>query len=293
MVIGSSGMLGKSVASLFRNEKQFHLTTLSRSAGVGQDDHYQCDLTEHRGLGLLVAAIRPDLVINCSGIVDLGLCEANRDYARQVHVESTRVICSNLLQEALYIHISTDSVFDGLKGDYSENDVPHPLNYYAESKLAGEIAAMTTHPNTIVLRCNMYGLHSSAKKSLAEWALSSISAGLPVTGFTNVWFNPLHTKQLSDIILALSKTDYRGILNAGCLEYISKYEFLRTVARAIPAVEGYQVLSGEYQPGAGVARPLNTTLNTTTLASVCSVPAFCDGIDLLLSEFKASYHETN
>ena len=74
------------------------------------------------------------------------------------------------------MHISTDAVFDGVRGDYSEEDVPNPFSTYARTKLAGEIAVMAENPDALVARVNFYGW---SLRETAAWLNFFIITSLP------------------------------------------------------------------------------------------------------------------
>ena len=75
------------------------------------------------------------------------------------------------------IHISTDAVFDGKMGDYTEEDIPNPLSVYARTKIEGEHLVAAENPEAIIARVNFYGFSLSGKRSLAEFFLNSLRSG--------------------------------------------------------------------------------------------------------------------
>ncbi len=129
LILGSKGMLGGQLRRTF-------------SKALGWDRH-DIDITQNENLQqkLEELSVKPSVVINCASYNSVDLAEKQKDLAFKLNaeaVENLARICNNL--GAVLVHFSTNYVFDGVKGEYEENDMPHPLSVYGESKLAGERA---------------------------------------------------------------------------------------------------------------------------------------------------------
>lgn len=129
VILGAKGMLGMDLARVFYDYSPYLL------------DKDELDITDKKGISALFYNLKPDVVINAAAYTDVDGCETNRELASEVNgaapgylAEASRDI------GAVFVHYSTDYVFDGKKSEgYSENDEPgNPLNFYGESKLAGE-----------------------------------------------------------------------------------------------------------------------------------------------------------
>ena len=131
---------------------------------------------------------------------------------------------------ARFVYISTDAVFDGRAGNYSETDLPNPINEYAKSKLRGEQEALRLNSESLILRVNIYGWNAQEKYSLAEWILRELAANGQVPGFSDVWFCPTLVNDLSEIIVDMLQRKLSGIYHAVGSEKINKYDFARKVA---------------------------------------------------------------
>jgi dTDP-4-dehydrorhamnose reductase len=206
---------------------------------------------------------KPDIIINCAAIVDIDICEKNHILADALHVGVTKNLAK--YPDSRFIYISTDSVFGGQEGDYRENDQTDPQNYYALSKLAGEQAALSENPNSIVLRTNIYGFHLPLGKSLAEWAIQNIQEKKQIQGFTDVLFNPLYTKQLAKIVKFMVNEDYRGIINIAADKSINKYEFLKKIAKGLGYSDEFIKKGTIVDFGLKAKRPRNSTLNISKI----------------------------
>lgn len=218
-----------------------------------------------------------DVIVHCAAEVNLSLCEKDWAVAELANVTSTSLLTSNLSFDR-FIYISTDSVFDGSKGNYTETDQTHPLNNYALSKLKGEHVVTSSVGDFIVLRTNIYGASNPMRNSLFEWAYKELSEGRAINGYDNVIFNPLYIGQLTNIIKKIICEGIPpGIYNASCDGHISKFEFIIQLARMFGLNEKkIQPMSMNVEDEL-LKRPLNTSLNNRKLKSVLK------GVDLTLS----------
>lgn len=292
LITGYTGMLGKDVAEILLCRDEIELYGTSRSVDnlINGISNVSVELTDKHTLSEAVKAIQPDIIVHCAAYVDVDGCEKNKEYAYRLNVESTDILASYNPEGTKFIYVSTDSVFDGSKGNYIEYDKVNPTNYYAYTKLMGEKAALTKNKAAIILRTNIYGFHNIKGKSLAEWAIDNFSNGKHIKGFDDIYFNPVYTKQLARFIssIVMSNSDYSGIINIGCNEQISKYKFLVLLAKAF----GYDEAMIEPVSSDSIEfiapRPKNTSLNVNKLEVV-----FEESLDLEagLMEFKNDYNK--
>jgi dTDP-4-dehydrorhamnose reductase len=283
LVTGASGMLGKDFISLFSESGGYDIYT-------NQIDHEEIlkdrdinsltfDLTDTSLFAGYLKEIQPDLIIHCAAIVNVDRCENDKDHALRLHCETVNQIALHAVSAKL-VYISTDSVFDGTKGNYQESDQTNPLNYYAKSKLLGEENTLKLLKNSMVVRTNIYGFHLQENKpSLAEWALSSLQKNKSINGFTDVFFNPVYTKQLAVEVLKLINLNFNGLIHVASGTFLSKYIFLTELARTFgynPDLIRKESIDTMHF---SAKRPNNTTLNTNLVAKTLgSVPDFTEGM---------------
>ena len=285
LVTGASGLLG---SYLVRALKQMRgeVTFVGRTRVPAGDARWvKCDLTDDRQVHELIAGRSPRLVVHAAALTNVDLCETDPELATAVN-SSAAARLARLTSDVggRFVLISTDSVFDGRRGDYVETDDPAPLNMYARSKLDGErgVAAVANH---LVLRTNFFG-RSERGSGLADWLLRELAAGRPVVGFEDVLFSPLDAATLATLTLELAHTNLRGTLHVGASDAVSKFAFARLVA------EAYGFDAGLVRPGRlsdaalGAPRPLNTSLNSAKATSVLGreLPSVAAGIACMHAE---------
>lgn len=284
-------MLGKDLVDIFVKDKKYQVFGLSRKATTGKKglNSLDVDLTSTLALKKILKKIQPEIVIHCAAIVNVDLCEKNHKAANRLHMKATEVLAGYRGNKKKFVYISTDSVFDGQRGNYKETDKPNPLNYYALSKLKGEKAALKINPNSLVIRTNIYGFHVPEGNSLVEWALDNFRQNKKINGFKDVYFNPLYTKQLAIIVKKIiEKKEIRGIINAASKKSVSKYNFLRLLAKTFRNKENIVNPISVDDLELIAKRPRNTTLNINKLKKIIkNIPTVEQG----LRELKKDYYE--
>lgn len=185
------------------------------------------DVENADALVRLFSEVRPDIVVNCIGLVKQ-LSEAD-DPLSALPINSLLPhrlarICE--LAGARLVHMSTDCVFAGTKGGYVESDLPDAADLYGRSKLLGEV----DYQNAITLRTSIIGHELDGARSLVGWFLSQESK---VRGFKRAIFSGLPTVEIARVIrdYVIPNRELRGLYHVSA-EPISKYDLLTLVAEA-------------------------------------------------------------
>jgi len=234
MVLGVTGMLGNAMFRVLSANPD--LITYGTARRDGGRWHFPENLAgqiitgveveNHDSLIRAFAAVRPDAVVNCVGLVKQ-LADAD-DPLLAVPINTLlphRLAALCQATGARLIHISTDCVFSGAKGNYLESDLPDAYDVYGRSKLLGEV----DHPHSITLRTSIIGHELTGCRSLVGWFLAQESR---VHGFTRAIFSGLPTVELASVVsrLVLTRPDLRGLYHVAA-EPISKFDLLQIVAK--------------------------------------------------------------
>ena len=175
LVTGGSGLLGSNIARTAAQDFDVHATYHSRCSQMPKITFVQLDIRDKQQVGSVLKRIEPDLVIHAAALVNVDYCETHPEESWAINVEGTEnVALVSKEVDAKMIFISTDSVFDGEKGMYAEEDVPHPLNMYARTKLEGERRVLHCLPDSTIVRTAFYGWSLHNGISLAEWVVGSL-----------------------------------------------------------------------------------------------------------------------
>lgn len=224
----------------------------------------------------------PEVIIHCAAMAIVDDCEKDPTRAMSVNADLPGRL-ARLAAEmgAKFVHISTDAVFDGVRGDYKEEDLPNPLSTYARTKLAGEIAVMAENPDALVARVNFYGWSLRGNRSLAEYFYNNLSAGKTVNGFSDVIFCPLVVNDLADVLIRMVENDLSGLYHTVSSEKISKFEFGVQLARRFGFDPNLVKPVKVTESGLVATRSPNLNLNTAKLTNALGnvLPGIQPGLD--------------
>ena len=269
LITGASGLLGLNFAMQAAGDSRYIVTGVvnhNELAGV-PFRVVQADLGRPQAVAELLERTRPDVVIHCAALANLEDCEAQPELAWRLNGVVPGELAAAAAQAGVrLVHISTDAVFDGQRGNYREEDTPNPLGVYARSKLAGEEAVVQANPQAIIARVNFYGWSLNGTRSLAEFFYRNLSAGKNVKGFTDIFFCPLLVNHLASLLLRMVERDLQGLYHVVSAEHLSKYEFGCRIARLFDLDERLITPSSWKVGGLQAQRSPDLTMNTGKLA---------------------------
>lgn len=235
LILGGTGMIGHVLFRGLSCKPDLTVYATARSLD-GICDAYPEQLRRNMRTGVDVnnfheliramASDQPDVVINCIGLIKQLPLAGDPLPAITVNAQLPHLIASACrLAKARMIHISTDCVFDGKKGGYTEKDNPNAEDLYGQTKMLGEVS----YSNTLTIRSSFIGHELKTRFELLEWFLSQTG---PVRGFTKAVYSGFPTIELVRIIsdFVLPHPDIHGIYNVSSAA-ISKHDLLRLIAQ--------------------------------------------------------------
>lgn len=230
LITGASGLLGINLAMEAAKKHEVYGVVNSQPL---KDPPFHCivaDLLGEETYKEIFNKIRPDWVIHCAALASLEECEQDPAFAELMNTILPGEIAAITRGRARMLHISTDAVFDGHVGNYTEDDEPNPVSVYGKTKLNGEWAAIESDPDVLIARVNLFGWSLKGKRSLAEWFFYNLQAGKPVKGFTDVNFCPILANDLSHILLDMMKKQLSGLYHVVGSQTVSKFDFGQKLA---------------------------------------------------------------
>jgi dTDP-4-dehydrorhamnose reductase len=235
LITGANGLLGQKLCQHFFSSFKTVATDLHPQAFVSFPDlsYETLNMTERRKVDFHVRFYKPSVIINAAAYTDVDACEINRDQAWAVNVGGVKNLI-NACQEhnSKLVHLSTDYVFDGENGPYSEDDPPNPVGFYGETKLESEKVIKESGVDFLIVRTNvLYGFGRKVKKNFLLWLLEKLSAGEKLKIVTDQFNNPTLADNLSECILEMVQRNLSGTFHIGGAEYLSRYEFALKVAK--------------------------------------------------------------
>jgi dTDP-4-dehydrorhamnose reductase len=232
LLFGATGMLGRAIAAEAWRRGQGVV-----GAARGGPDR-ALDLVDTDATAALVAAVRPDLVINAAALVDLDACERDPGRAYAVNARSVAVMAGACrAQDVPFVQISTDHFFTG-DGDrrHAETDPVTLVNEYARTKFAGEAFARLA-PRALVVRTNVTGMRGGpGRAGFAEWAFEALVRRAPLRLFDDYHGSTIDTVAFARALFDLVAGGTTGVVNLAARTVASKARFVRGLARELGIV---------------------------------------------------------
>ena len=282
LITGITGLLGVNLAwEAWRAGHEVVGVARQRNLPKAPFAVLQADLSRPESTARVWRVAQPEAVVHTAALADLDACERQPALAARLNAELPGEIAALAARDGVpLVHISTDAVFDGERGDYTEDDPPRPLSTYARTKLAGERAVLAAYPAAAVLRVNFFGWSLSGKRSLSEWFLNNLQAGNPVRGFSDVFFCPLLVTHLADRVLAVLERRLSGLYHAVSPRCLSKYAFGVALARRFGYDPALIHPASVAEAGLAAHRARNLTLRSDKLARALGqpLPSWEDGL---------------
>jgi len=230
LITGASGLLGSNLALAYKDKYEVAGIYNQHKIKIGGVEIINLDLLDRSRLKRLIDDFNPDVIIHSAALSDVDKCETDKALADRLNIEATENIVRSLGNAGPYlIYVSTDAVYDGIKGNFGEDDEANPINHYARTKLLGEKTALK-YKDSMVARTNFFGWNIQDKFSLSEWAFHSLSNKKPIKGFKDVYFSAMYTFFVADILEKVFNTGLNGIYNLGSSDSMSKYDFALRIA---------------------------------------------------------------
>ena len=229
LITGASGLLGKKIVELAQND--FTITPIHKTRPL-HSSSVKLDVTESLAVLNLLNKLEPDVVIHTASETNVDKCEIEKEHAWKINAEGTRNLaeaCQNV--NAKLVYVSTDYVFDGEKGMYTEEDKPNPVNYYGVTKLEGEKQVIEQCKNYAILRTSvLFGWHPW-KQNFATWIINKLKQQQEIMVVEDHYNTPTLADNLAEMAVEIAKNDLQGIYHASGSERISRYEFGKRIAR--------------------------------------------------------------
>lgn len=236
LVLGGYGMLGHKVYQVFRDHFDVYATVRRASGSHAPSAFFDVDrliegvdVLDVHAIEEVIKRLRPDVVVNCVGIIKQ-LREAQDPVASIATNSLLPHQLSALCRDAgcRLIHISTDCVFSGNRGAYTELDNPDPTDLYGRTKWLGELS---DDSHALTVRTSIIGRELSGAHALVEWFLSQ--TGPTVPGFTNAIFSGLPTISLARLLVRVLQDhpDLHGLYHVSAAP-ISKCHLLELIREA-------------------------------------------------------------
>jgi dTDP-4-dehydrorhamnose reductase len=288
MVTGASGFVAGSV--LTQADSGWEVHALSRSPGPAHGNNIQwhvCDPLVPNALARIFREIQPAAVIHTAALADIDFCQANQQLARNVNVDLTRNLaglCSS--KGARMIFCSTDTIFDGEHAPYKEEDVPRPVNFYAETKVEAEQAISQLGSQAVIARLSLVvGLPLlGAGNSFLVRMIDAFKAGRTVATTAREIRSPVDVITAGLALLELAASEQQGVFHIGGLSRVTRLELNQLIAERFQFPRRLVVEQPQSALPGRAPRPRDVSLATDKALAELKTPmrTLDEGLSLVL-----------
>ena len=262
-ITGSNGLIGSYLGQTApRWAANWRITALTRAV---------FDLLDFSKVETEFFKAKPQLLIHCAAISTVGEAQKNPAFAQRVNVEVTKFL-AELAHDIPFVFFSTDLVFDGRKGNYTETDAPNPLHIYGETKLAAEQLVLKNSRHLVVRTSINGGTSPSGQRAFNEQLRHSLqTAGQGMTLFTDEFRNPIPAAETARAVWDLAQKSCAGLYHVAGAEKLSRLEIGKLLIKRWPEIKT-EIKSGSAKDFPGPPRALDTSLDIAKAQKVLTRP---------------------
>lgn len=291
LITGASGRLGLNLAvKALQADYEVIGWSGSRLLPRAPFENRVVDLTQYSRLAQELDADAPQAIINCAAYTNLERAEAEPWRAEGINATAPGELARLAADRGiLFLQVSTDAVFDGQKGNYTEEDLPNPVNVYGRSKLEAEQRVLHYYPQACIARVVFYSWGPAGKPSLAEFFYDHLLHENTVNGFTDAIFSPLYGGHLAELLLEMQACGLTGIYHVYGADSLSKYAFGVALAREFGLDETLISPKTAVEFNPETPRALNLSMNNKKLTQALGhdLPGINAGLKALHEDMQA------
>jgi dTDP-4-dehydrorhamnose reductase len=264
LITGASGLFGSKLAQIAtQNQHQVYAVFNQHFPPFGIPIIF--DVTDKEQVDKTVMQVNPEVIVHAAALSDVDKCEQNPELAYKTNVYATQKIAKAAqANNAFLIYISTDYVFDGENGNYTETDQPSPINYYGYTKLQAEEQIKKNTKNYCIARTSViYGATPAVGKiNFALWILNKLKNKESIKVFIDQYNSPTLNTNLSDMILEIAERKLTGTYHLSGATRISRHQFAILLAKAFNQDPNQLTPINSKELVFPAKRPKDSSLNT-------------------------------
>jgi dTDP-4-dehydrorhamnose reductase len=230
LITGANGLLGQKLVKLYNDHPEVNIIATGRGANrnpPGSYSYRSLDITSENEVDKIIAETQPDVIINTAAMTQVDQCETEKEACWILNVTAVKhLIKASAKHHCFLIHLSTDFIFDGEAGPYKEDDLPNPLSYYAESKLASEKLLLESQLKYAIVRTQLvYGIVPDMSRSnIILWVKKSLEEGKNIKVVNDQWRTPTLAEDLAKGCALIAEKRAEGIFHISGEDLLTPYE---------------------------------------------------------------------
>jgi dTDP-4-dehydrorhamnose reductase len=264
LITGASGFLGYNFLQTDLSRWQVFVTVHQRPISATFVQPVQCDLTNNHSIQQVLTTVRPDAIVHLAAWSNALFCEQQPGISYQVNLHAPLLIAQWCKEADIpFIFTSTDLVFDGTKGNYTEKDPVNPLSLYGKQKSEAEKGISDIHPKACILRMPlMFGYGGQYGQSFIQGFLRKLRQGEKLRLFTDEYRSIVGGQSAAKGIWLALEHEWKGIYHMGGKKSMSRYDFGVLLCATTGILDELIVPSLQKEVPMMPARPSDVSLNS-------------------------------
>ncbi len=272
LLTGSNGFLGNHIFNILQNK--FNIIGIyNASKNQAINENYKVDITNKTQLNNVVQQTQPNIIIHTAALSSIAQCEKNEENAYAVNVTASVQLATLAKQHnTQFVFCSTDLVFDGTKGNYTETDTPNPINIYAEQKYLAEQKIIEANSNAIIARLPlMISINNTDHTGVIAEMQNNNELSKAMHLFTNEYRTPALVEDVVSAINILIQKNVKGIYHIAGNQKLNRLQIAQYIKDKYN-LQKVQLIATTHQQQNITNRPQDVSLCVDKIKALSFVP---------------------
>ncbi len=287
LIIGASGFVGSLLYEIL--SKKDEVVGTFYPLQPEEEGLQYLDITDRKSVEVLIRETKPDVIILASALTYVEYCEEHQKEAFEINVlGTTNVVLTAKEVKAKLVFFSTEYIFDGKAGPYSETDPPNPISYYGKTKLDGEKIIIDNLDDYLIIRTTVvYGYQKDGKNFIMQ-LIQKNKDGQTMNVPIDQYGSPTFRDNLVEATIELIQKDKRGIYNVVGSEVINRFDFSILTAEVLGLDKSLIIPKTTLELGQKAARPLKAGLKIDKVKQEIETKLLSpkEGLEILKTQLK-------
>jgi dTDP-4-dehydrorhamnose reductase len=231
LVTGSNGLLGQKLIEQLTKQNNFEVFATAKGENrlpfKNGYSYKSLDITILEEVNAVFEEIKPDVVIHTAAMTNVDQCETEKELCWQLNVNAVEYLINACQKHnCFFVHLSTDFIFDGLSGPYTETDEANPISFYGWSKYAAEKIIINSQIKWAIARTVLvYGIaHDMSRSNIILWVKDSLENGKDIKVVNDQWRTPTLAEDLAKGCILIAEQTAEGIFNISGEDLLNPYQ---------------------------------------------------------------------
>lgn len=231
LITGSNGLLGQKLVEKLKNNSEFEVIATARGENrLPAEEGYRyisLDISDKEQVNSVFEKEKPEVVIHTAAMTNVDQCESEKDACWTLNVTAVEYLVDACrANDTFFVHLSTDFIFDGKAGPYTETAEANPVSFYGWSKYAAEKIVINSGIKWAIARTILvYGIaHDMSRSNIILWVKNSLESGKSINVVNDQWRTPTLAEDLADGCILIAKKKAEGIFNISGKDLLNPYQ---------------------------------------------------------------------